>query len=454
MSHLQRALEWLRPLVLDSDNWDYCVVWKLGDDPSRFIEWMGCCCNGSRNQDLKKRKKVKNSSIQVCRDAYFVHSANTKSCQALDRLPSAMSIYSGLHGEVVISCQPRWLTIAKASTEESCGTHVLIPVFGGLVELYSSKHIEEDECIIDYVKAQCNNYSDLEIMSTSAVSYDGQFIEAFVEKSTNNLESPLNQPNILAWPKSLIPVAQRNSDSTLDGSSTGSFPSDERPSPDSKPCSMSQDTSLKLQTTCHENCIDPKEGVKNNKQRPERGQGRSKNLLTERNRRHRINKGLLSLRALVPKITKMHKAATLADAIDYIQELNNEIKDLQEEFKSLNEDNSAEKSTLKLKVPYMKEKVISKTKQANSSVKDRLKLEVNVQVSQLGEGNFLLRIACHQRPGVYTMLLEALSYLDLSIIEANLTTCDGKISTIFTVQSNKKEIHEEDVRDSLVRLTA
>lgn len=31
---MEKALEWLRPLV-DSKNWEYCVVWKFGDDPSR-----------------------------------------------------------------------------------------------------------------------------------------------------------------------------------------------------------------------------------------------------------------------------------------------------------------------------------------------------------------------------------------------------------------------------------
>ncbi|KNA09966.1 hypothetical protein SOVF_148720 isoform B [Spinacia oleracea] len=36
--------------------------------------------------------------------------------------------------------------------EESSGTHVLIPVPGGLVEMYSTKHVEEDESVLDYVK--------------------------------------------------------------------------------------------------------------------------------------------------------------------------------------------------------------------------------------------------------------------------------------------------------------
>jgi hypothetical protein len=35
MRGLDRAMERLRPLV-DSNAWDYCVVWKFGDDPSRY----------------------------------------------------------------------------------------------------------------------------------------------------------------------------------------------------------------------------------------------------------------------------------------------------------------------------------------------------------------------------------------------------------------------------------
>ncbi|KNA23568.1 hypothetical protein SOVF_023740 [Spinacia oleracea] len=450
MSHLERALEWLRPLVLNSNIWDYCVLWKLGDDPSRFIEWLGCCCNGGGKQDigLKKRKKEKNNTFQFCRDATFVHFANTTSCQSLANLPQFMSIYSGLHGEVVISCQPRWLASTseisdlKVSTEESCGTHVLIPVLGGLVELYSSKHVEEDESVIDYVKGQFNIYAELETMSTSTISFDGQSIDPIFDTKSNSCLSSLNQSNMPAWPQS-----------TLDGSSTGSFPSDERPSPDSNPCSVSQDTFFKPLTVCHDNSTIEKDiRVVEIKHKPERGTGKSKNLLTERNRRQRISNGLLSLRALVPKITKMHKAATLADAIDYIEELNNEIKKLQDELKSLMEEDSDEKNTSKLNISHLNEN-ISNPKQANSSITERPKLEVHVQVNELGSGNFLLKIVCQQKPGVYTKLLEALGALDLPIKDANLTTCDGKVSTIFTVQSNKKDIREKDLRESLASLT-
>jgi len=36
MKRLDGAVEWLRPFA-ETNCWDYCVVWKLGDDPSRCL---------------------------------------------------------------------------------------------------------------------------------------------------------------------------------------------------------------------------------------------------------------------------------------------------------------------------------------------------------------------------------------------------------------------------------
>lgn len=38
----ERLKEFLRPFV-DSKAWDFCVIWKLGDDPSRYI--LDFCCS-------------------------------------------------------------------------------------------------------------------------------------------------------------------------------------------------------------------------------------------------------------------------------------------------------------------------------------------------------------------------------------------------------------------------
>ncbi|KAL3577769.1 hypothetical protein D5086_019273 [Populus alba] len=67
---------------------------------------------------------------------------------------------------------------------------------------------------------------------------------------------------------------------------------------------------------------------------------KSKNLVTERNRRTRIETGLFSLSARGPKISKMDKAAILGDAIDYISELLKDVKNLWDEIRMLKKRNA------------------------------------------------------------------------------------------------------------------
>lgn len=38
---LETLVEWLRPLA-QTKAWEYCVVWKLGDDPSRYFPFFIC----------------------------------------------------------------------------------------------------------------------------------------------------------------------------------------------------------------------------------------------------------------------------------------------------------------------------------------------------------------------------------------------------------------------------
>ncbi|XP_039071995.1 transcription factor bHLH90-like [Hibiscus syriacus] len=136
------AVKWLRPFV-DGKGWDFCVVWKLGDDPSRFVEWKDCCCGACFNVKEEKDELQKPLG-PFCRDVHFQHPIRSKACEALSRFPFVISLYAGIHGEVAMSNQPTWINYGSDSgshsSHEMTGTRVLIPVFGGLIELFASKH--------------------------------------------------------------------------------------------------------------------------------------------------------------------------------------------------------------------------------------------------------------------------------------------------------------------------
>ncbi|KAK5773334.1 hypothetical protein PVK06_049640 [Gossypium arboreum] len=61
----------------------------------------------------------------------------------------------------------------------------------------------------------------------------------------------------------------------------------------------------------------------------------AKNIVSERNRRKKLNERLFALRAVVPNISKMDKASIIKDAIDYIQELHDQEGRIQAEIREL-----------------------------------------------------------------------------------------------------------------------
>ncbi|KAL6012731.1 hypothetical protein ACLOJK_003220 [Asimina triloba] len=71
--------------------------------------------------------------------------------------------------------------------------------------------------------------------------------------------------------------------------------------------------------------------VRKNRAKKAEGQP-SKNLMAERRRRKRLNDRLSMLRSVVPKISKMDRTSILGDTIDYMKELLDRIKKLQEEI--------------------------------------------------------------------------------------------------------------------------
>ncbi|KAI5419619.1 hypothetical protein KIW84_043690 [Lathyrus oleraceus] len=131
---------------------------------------------------------------------------------------------------------------------------------------------------------------------------------------------------------------------------------------------------------------------------PQKEMYHAKNLITERNRRNRIKKGLFILRSLVPNITKMDRAAILDDAIEYIKELQRQKIELQEKVDVLDVED-CKKNTLQMSVQGDKEQPLSELNQSSSYSIRKTEMELQVEVNHVGETSLMIKLCCEMKRG-------------------------------------------------------
>ncbi|XP_070043774.1 transcription factor bHLH90-like isoform X2 [Nicotiana tabacum] len=482
---MERALEWLRPLV-DSNNWEYCVVWKLGDDPSRFIEWIGCCCSGAKAVDVnvKKENGGQLTFTTLCRDSQIQHPIRTKACEALAHFPLSISLYSGIQGEVVTSNEPKWIIHTEVSnstlSHELKGTLVLIPVAGGLVEIYNSKLIYKDQKTIDFIINRFKHGS--EKASSSSAKKEDQALDSFPLEKLSFCAPLLQYTSFPSSAPLISQVSESSANPSIQGSPTCSIPSNELTLCHSTSDNLSRNIPLSQSSDVYfehtelqcsgnlsrmegavfpwnqENYIIAGDVYTMGKKR-QRGPYQSKNLVTERKRRNRIKDGLFALRALVPNISKMDKVAILGDAIDYINELEENVKLYQVELNELAAEVSKnESSEVVLSDMSEMSKVTGPTNektQISINTTKRTRMEGQVEVNQIGAREFLLKVSGSHKPGGFTQLMEAMNSLGLEVVNTNFTTFGGEILSIFIARANMHRVVEaQQLRSSLIELTS
>ncbi|RLN09932.1 transcription factor ABORTED MICROSPORES-like isoform X2 [Panicum miliaceum] len=341
----------LRPLV-GADAWDYCIYWRLSPD-QRFLEMTGFCCSSEFEAQIS----------------------------ALGELPSSIPLDSssaGMHAEAMLSNQPIWQTScvselpASYSSEHASGgprTRLLVPVAGGLVELFAARYMAEEEQMAELVMAQCG-------VPARAGDGEGGVVHAWPEApgfawdgaaagegadpqrmygavpSLNLFDAEGNvaaDPFLAAAPGVVV------DDAAAAGwqyaAAAGSEPS---------VVAVQQEQQTQLHGAARAGGADSGSEGSDMQGDPEddgdgdgdaqgRGGGgkgggkrqQCKNLVAERKRRKKLNDRLYKLRSLVPNITKelmilgieqMDRASILGDAIDYIVGLQNQVKALQDEL--------------------------------------------------------------------------------------------------------------------------
>lgn len=164
----------------------------------------------------------------------------------------------------------------------------------------------------------------------------------------------------------------------------------------------------------------------------------SKNLMAERRRRKRLNDRLSMLRSIVPKISKMDRTSILGDTIDYVKELTERIKVLEEEI-------GASPEELNLLNTFKDS--------SNSTNEMMVRNSTKFDVEKRSNGSTRIEICCPTNPGVLLSTVSALEVLGLDI-EQCVVSCFsdfGMQASCLQEDGKRQVVSTEEIKQALFR---
>ncbi|CAM0870555.1 unnamed protein product [Alopecurus aequalis] len=165
----------------------------------------------------------------------------------------------------------------------------------------------------------------------------------------------------------------------------------------------------------------------------------SKNLMAERRRRKRLNDRLAMLRSIVPKISKMDRTSILGDTIDYLKELTERIKTLEEEIGATPEELNLLNTTMNFS--------------GDSNDEMPMRNSTKFVVEKRGDGGASIEICCAANPGVLLSMVSALEVLGLDIDQCVLS-CFGDFgmqASCSQEEGKRQVISVDQIKQALFR---
>ncbi|XP_072995196.1 transcription factor bHLH35-like isoform X1 [Typha latifolia] len=141
----------------------------------------------------------------------------------------------------------------------------------------------------------------------------------------------------------------------------------------------------------------------------------SKNIVTERNRRKKLNESLYALRGVVPNITKMDKASVIKDAIECIQELQEQERSISAEVSKVDPLNKEEPS-----MSNVERNSVDLRSSSSPSIE-----VVELRVCAVGEKISVVSITCMKKRDAMIQMCKVFEFLNVKVITCNVTCVTG-----------------------------